>query len=143
MAKKKTADYRAVDYGLIQAPGIEASFGQIFYSLVSNKRFLGLSNVQKLVFIYCIVNRNTKQGKSCLLNAIEDRKCLDGYKDYEFRTNELFVFPAKQMSLYGIDRANGTRAMQELEKQGFIESVNEINLYHKVKIYRFVETWKR
>ena len=110
-------------------------FGTIFDSMCRSKDYKDLSLGAKHFYTLCRVQARSKAGRACLYaHSKEFNNTYDAER--------YFVFPAKHQEAYGVLRQNGNRYLQELERAGFIEKVEQNNHIKKVNVYRFSRKWQ-
>lgn len=110
------------------------TFGSIYESMVLSPAFIELSSREKVMYMLCRVQASSKTAKSCIYNHATENE-----REYE---KNAFVFPAKHMAKYGIDRSNGNKLLKQLEEKGFIEKVECNKRQRKINVYRFSIGWK-
>lgn len=109
-------------------------YGTLFDSMCKSSQYQSLSIGARHFYTLCRVQAKSTHGTSCLHKHAQEYGRT--YSEY------CFVFPAKHLSMYGIDRANASRYFKELENAGFIKKVEKNNNQQKVNVYEFSCEWK-
>lgn len=115
--------------------GPNDTFGMIYDGLIQSEQYKRLSLGVRDFYIKCRVQSASKHGRSCLFKHSEETGAT-----YDIDND--FVFPAKHMQMYGIDRSNGQKLMNELISAGFIEIKEKNKHMYKVNVYSFSGRWK-
>lgn len=115
--------------------GENSRYGTIGVRMMQSPQFRRLSMGAQRMYVYCRCQAQSKEGTKCLY-----KHCEEEGTTYSHYTH--FVFPAKHMALYGVDRGNGTRWLKELEAQGFIKKVESNKHRQKVNVYAFSTKWR-
>lgn len=114
--------------------GEKDNFGMIYDSMCKSKAYKTLSLGAKHFYTLCRVQSQSAQGRACLYKHREEENSIYTERD--------FVFPAKHLAIYGVDRSNANKYFKQLEAAGFIE-VKENNKHRKkVNVYSFSARWK-
>lgn len=109
-------------------------FGTIYDGMCRSKAYQALNIGARQFYTLCRVQAKSTHGKSCLYQHGNEF-------GVEYTEND-FVFPAKHLAMYGIDRSNANHLFEELEAAGFID-VKEKNSHRKrVNVYSFSKRWK-
>ena len=111
------------------------AFAPVYNSLLMHPNFMRLKPAVRYMYICCRVQSHTKDGRACLFKHSQDT-----YTQYN--AEQFFVFPAKHMLKYGVDRSNGRKWIAELIQAGFIEEIEQNKHRYKVNVYRFSDAWK-
>ena len=90
----------------------------------------------KIFYIYCRIQSQSKVAKACLYQHGKD-------SDMQYNYTHDFVFPAKHLAEYGIDRRNADKYFKQLVQAGFIKVIEQNDHRHKVNVYRFIDDWKK
>ena len=126
--KKFIADYYA------SMCGEHETFGMIYESMLVSEKFKELSLSAKFVYCLCRSQATSKIGRQALYKHGEEFGI-----DYP---ENCFVFPAKHIRKYGLDRSNVSKYMTELIKAGFIKKYENNKYCWKVNVYQFSANWK-
>ena len=114
--------------------GGQDTFSMSYHSLITSEQFQRMKPAVKLMYYYCRNQATSREGRACLYKHAEEEG-----KKYK---NDSFVFPAAHMEKYGMQRQNGNKYLKELERNGFIEKVENNKHRRKVNVYRFSPSWK-
>lgn len=121
------------DYAACKGAGRQ-TFGTLYHSMLTDKRFIDLPMSAKVVYMACRVQATSKNGRACLYKHAKA-------EGTEYADN-CFVFPTKQQREYGFkDRGNFSRSMQTLIDEGFIDKVEDNKHRWKTNIYKFSSKW--
>lgn len=115
--------------------GENRRYGTIGVKMMQSPIFRSLSAGAQRMYLCC----------RCQAQSVEGRKCLHEHgkaEGVEYNPDTHFVFPAKHMDLYGIDRGNGSRWLKELVTKGFIKKVESNKHRQKVNVYSFSIAWR-
>lgn len=110
------------------------TFGTTFDSMLTSEKYKELSLSAKHFYTVCRNQARSKRSRQCLYKFNKENGT-----NYDERTH--FVFPAAHMVIYGYDRSNGKKFLDELIENGFIIKVEKNNHRHKVNIYAFSNNW--
>lgn len=111
------------------------TFGTIFDGMLKHKTFQRLSPSSKVLYVCCRNQAQSVKGKTCLYQHGQEYGIL-------YDHNNDFVFPAKHLREYGIDRTNATKYFNELIDAGFLIRKEKNNHRFKVNVYSFSDGWK-
>lgn len=113
------------------------SFAPIYAGAVTHERYKKLNQSAKLLYIYCQIRRKSKEGRDNLYKFNRQNKTnYDHEQGY-------FTMPTKALIEFGMDVGTcRKRAFPELEKNGFIEVVENNRFGHKENIYKLSAKWK-
>jgi len=132
-----------------------SNYGRLYADMCKSKKFYKvLTPGEQLFLLKCIAHATTKECKECLYKALETR-CMElgeekSKEDIALMTyntknrygHDLFVFPYKHAQKYGYSSASISKYFRILEEKGFIKTIQNGQLQHKVSIYEFVGKWK-
>ncbi len=127
--KNKYSDYFA-------STEVNDNFGTIFDSMCKCKKYQELSIGAKHFYTLCRVEWKSELGRQSLYKFRREHGIEDKGKDNEF------VFPAKHMKMYGVDRSNGSRYLKQLKEAGFIGIASFNKSRWKENVYYFDSKWK-
>ena len=123
---------------ILDYSGAEANepFGRVYSSVLKSEQYRNLSIGARQLYCCCRAQESSRKGRQCLFrHGVEDGN--DSYVEYRD-----FVFPARHLSEYGIDRSNAVKWFGELEDAGFI-TIREKNKHRrKVNVYSFSDKWQ-
>lgn len=109
-------------------------FGTIYDGMCKSTAYQSLGIGARHFYTLCRVQARSTHGKACLYKHGDE---------YGIQYNEHdFVFPAKHLEMYGIDRSNASRYFKELEAAGFITKKEKNKHIKKVNVYSFSDRWK-
>lgn len=111
------------------------NYGTLFESMAKNKAFQELTTFAKIFYVYCRIQSQSKVAKACLYQHGAD-------SGVQYDSNCDFVFPAKHLAEYGIDRRNADKYFKQLVQAGFIKIREQNDHRHKVNVYSFSDEWK-
>lgn len=131
MKRKKKERYYDLNASLTKTD----TFGTIFDSMLKHDSFLRLSPTAKLLYIYCRNQAQSKEGKTTLYNHGNEY-------NIQYAHDTDFVFPAKHLKEYGLDRRNADKYFKELIAAGFLVKRECNKVRYKVNIYSFSDKWK-
>ena len=111
-------------------------FGRVYSSVMKSEQYRSLSIGARQLYCCCRAQESSRKGRQCLFrHGAEDGN--DSYVEYRD-----FVFPAKHLSEYDIERSNAVKWFRELEDAGFI-TIREKNKHRrKVNVYSFSDKWR-
>ena len=127
-AKKKYLDNAA-------SLGESDFFGTIYDGMCQSKQYQSLSIGARQFYTLCRVQSRSSHGKACLSRHGQEENTT--YTDY------CFCFPAKHLKLYGVDRSNANRYLNELINAGFIDLLEQNKHRKKINVYCFSSRWKQ
>lgn len=140
MAKKKSEK----NYDNTASTTNEDTYTMLFDSMIKSRAFQELTPNGKVMLLYCRNQKTCKNGRACLYELAKERAKI--HKDdtliNKYMTEPFFVFPSKQLEIYGIDRRNASRYFKELENKGFIKKIECNKGRYKVNLYKFIDAWK-
>lgn len=112
------------------------TFGTIYESMLLSDTWQSLKKSTQNLYIYCRVQSRSRAGRACLFKHA---------REYEtkYDSDIEFVFPAKHIEKYGLDRRNFKRGLTELIQAGFLEIVEQNNHRRDVNVYRFSNKWSK
>lgn len=115
--------------------GAKETYGTIYYSLLTDEKFLKLSNMARYLYVCCRVQSTSRLGRECLYNHGNEEGVVYG--------EGCFVLPAKHQREYGLnDRGNVAKWMKELIDAGFVDKLETNKHRKKVNVYRFSTRWR-
>lgn len=119
------------------------TFSPIFNSLLKSEAFRNLHTSAQIVLIFCHNQATDRTANKCLYAHTKTHPYVNpnGTKAELQTYGEYFVFPAKHADLYGMQRQNVKRALDELEAAGFIEVFEDNQHRHLVNVYKFSPEW--
>lgn len=131
MANRKT-NYKPDYYSSMC--GNHETFGTIYKSMLVSEKFKELSLSARFIYCLCRCQLTSNNGRQTLYNHGKENNI-----DYPANC---FVFPAKHIKEYGLDRSNVSKHLTELEKAGFIKRYEKNGHRWKVNVYQFSAEWK-
>lgn len=128
--RKKNASYQ--DYS-----GAERgeTFGRLYGSVLKSERYKTLSIGARNLYCCCIAQASSNEGRQCLFKHGEENGS-------NYILGRDFVFPARHLSEYNIDRSNAVKWFRELEDAGFITVLEKNKNRRKMNVYSFSSGWK-
>lgn len=123
----------------ISSKGQPDKFGMIYESMVKHEKFNKLSIGAKWLYVLCRIQLNTKKQIQCRHNHEDEIQKAGADIRYDYERD--FVFPAKQLKEYNIQRQNAYKYFNELEEHGFIERKERNGIRQKVNVYSFSDKW--
>ena len=116
--------------------GSHETFGIVYDSLLTDKRFKNLSITAR--YIYCCCRNQVMSNRSKRMLYQHGKKYNRTYDE------NTFVFPARDQVEYGfMDRSNFAKYMNELKDAGFIDKIEDNKAMMKPNVYRFSDRWKK
>lgn len=131
MGKRRT---KTVEFSRIMGGGGGGStFCMIYESLLKNEYFQQLDGSLRYFYICCLSEWRSRDGRSCLYQHRQESQ-----REYSIYS---FVFPAKHLKQYGIDRGNASRYFDDLIALGLLRKLENNKLRQKVNVYEILDGW--
>lgn len=109
-------------------------YGTVYDGMCKSKEFLQLSIGARYFYIMCRVESRSSKGKACLYKHAQSENTT--------YTDNCFVFPKSHQEAYGLTHANCCKYLTELEKAGFISTIENNKHRRIVNVYAFSNQWK-
>lgn len=111
------------------------TYTPLYSALLKHDNYKKLKSGTKNLLMCCIAQVSDKKSKQCVYNH---RKELEAYGiEINYPEHMTFVFPTKHAEEYGIKSSNLSRGLKELEELGFIKTLENNQLRHKMNYYCF------
>ena len=110
------------------------TFSTVYQSMLESPQFQSLSLSGKYTYLLCRAQLTSRRGRSCLYNHAKEAGVA--------YPSNCFVFPAKHAELYGVQRSNLKRYLDELIDMGFIRRYEGNKQQWRVNVYQFSDKWK-
>ena len=117
------------------------TFAPIYNSMLKSEAFKSLHASAQIMLIFCHNQATDRTANQCLYNHIAENPYVDQSGKKAEPYGQFFVFPAKHGDLYGVQRQNVRRALDELEAAGFIKVFEGNQHRHQVNVYMFTPEW--
>lgn len=111
------------------------TFTPLYSAFLKHENYIKLKSGTKNILMCCLAQISDKKSKQCVYNH---KKELEAYGiELAYPEYMTFVFPTKQAEEYGIKASNLSRGLKELEELGFIKTLENNQLRHKMNYYCF------